>query len=98
MKYGQNVLCFWPGNKDVYKQTYFKKFPKHTKRGYGVEIVIMSPELKRVYQRAKRLHAVADRLVKQPWKIWDFRIVDPFGYYLRFTTPHNILSDEYAVK
>ena len=41
LKMGDNILCFWAGNQQVYEQSYFKRFPKDTLRGYGVEIVIM---------------------------------------------------------
>jgi len=34
------VLNFWPGNDNVHNQSYFRRFPKDTKRGYGVELVI----------------------------------------------------------
>ena len=39
LKMRGNILCFWAGNKQVYGQPYFKRFPKNTKRGYGVEII-----------------------------------------------------------
>ena len=41
IKKDNNILCFWPGNENVEKQSYFQNFPSDTKRGYGVEIVIM---------------------------------------------------------
>jgi hypothetical protein len=33
----------------------------------------------------------------QPWGVKDFRIEDPFGFYLRITERHNILDPKYAV-
>ncbi len=45
MKSGGSILCFWPGNESLWKQSYFKKFSKKSKRGYGVEIVIMVEDI-----------------------------------------------------
>ncbi|MBI2545003.1 MAG: hypothetical protein HYW22_00160 [Candidatus Aenigmarchaeota archaeon] len=36
MKRDNCIICFWPGNQKVYEQPYFKRFPRSTKRGYGV--------------------------------------------------------------
>ena len=92
IKLDDNILCFWPGNEQVYNQSWFKKFPKDTKRGYGVEIVIMVKDVKRQYEKIKPFAKIADKLQKQAWGLWDFRIEDPFGYYLRITEYHDILD------
>lgn len=92
-----NILCFWPGNKESYNHPYFKQFPKETKRGYGVEIVIMVENVENLYKKAKAFANVIEELTTQPWGIKDFRIEDPFGYYLRITGVYNTLSDDYAV-
>ncbi len=97
MKNGQNILCFWPGNEFVNKQSYFKNFPNDTKRGYGVEIVLMIDNVQDLYDSAKSFAKIVDPLQKQPWGLKDFRIEDPFGYYLRFTEPNNILDESNAV-
>ncbi|HUC39076.1 MAG TPA: VOC family protein [Candidatus Acidoferrum sp.] len=91
------ILCFWPGNESIYKQTYFSRFSKKTKRGYGVEIVIMVHDIDSLYKRAKRFAKVVEKLKGQPWGLKDFRVEDPFGYYIRFTEYHNILSKSNAV-
>lgn len=98
LKMGDNILCFWPDNEYVYKQPYFKRFPKTTKRGYGVEIVIMVDDIEAYYSRVKDFANVVEKLVLQPWGLKDFRAEDPFGYYLRFTSYHNIFDDDNAVK
>lgn len=98
LKMGDNILCFWAGNEHVYEQPYFKRFPKDTKRGYGVEIVIMVDDIEAYYNRVKAFANVVEELVTQPWGLKDFRTEDPFGYYLRFTSIHNILDDTHAVK
>lgn len=93
-----NILCFWPGNEEVYKQSYFKKFPENTKRGYGVEIVIMVEDIESYYEKIKDTVNVVEELVLRPWGLKDFRAEDPFGYYLRFTSLHNVLDYINAVK
>lgn len=98
LKMGDNILCFWAGNEHVYEHPYFKRFPKNTKRGYGVEIVIMVDDVEEYYSKVKGFANVVEELVLQPWGLKDFRVEDPFGYYLRITTPHNILDDDNAVE
>ncbi len=93
-----NILCFWAGNEQVYEQKYFKKFPKDTPRGFGVEIVIMVIDVEAYYKKVKDFITVVEPLVFQPWGLKDFRIIDPFGYYLRITEPHNILDNSNAVE
>ena len=97
IKRNNNILCFWPGNEHVTEQSYFKNFPSDTKRGYGVEIVIMTENIDELYEKAQAFCKIVDPLQKQPWGLKDFRIEDPFGFYLRFTEPHNILDDSNAV-
>lgn len=97
IKRDNNILCFWPGNEYVKKQTYFKNFSPDTKRGYGVEITVMSG-IDALYKDAEKFAKIVDPLQKQPWGLKDFRVEDPFGFYIRFTEPHNILNESNAVK
>lgn len=97
MKLEKNFLCFWAGNEKVYDHPYFKKFPKDTKRGYGVEIVFMIQDIDSFYEKVKDIANVVEPLVLRPWGDKDFRCKDPFGYYLRFTEYYNTLSDDVAV-
>jgi lactoylglutathione lyase len=98
LKIEDNILCFWSGNEYVYEHPYFKRFPKDTKRGYGVEIIIIVNDIDTYYARVKDFANIVEELVLQPWGLKDFRIEDPFGYYLRITSPHNILDIGNAVK
>ena len=97
MKRGNSVLCFWPGTEQVWDQPYFKQFPKTTKRGYAVEIVINIENIEQFYKEVKTFADVVEELKTQPWGLKDFRVEDPFGFYLRFTEPHNILDPNNAV-
>lgn len=57
-------------------------------RGAGVEIVLELDDLGQVaalHDRCLAADAVVDDLRQRPWGLWDFRIVDPDGYYLRLT-------------
>ena len=93
-----NTICFWAGNEHVFDQPYFKQFPKNTPRGYGVELVIMLSDIQAYYEKHEAHARVVEPLIQQPWGLWDFRAVDPEGYYLRFTSEHNILDPSNAVK
>ncbi len=52
----------------------------------GVEIVL---EVDDVADELARVRAtqwpVADALALRPWGLWDFRLLDPSGYYVRVT-------------
>ncbi len=98
MKMGDNILCFWAGNEHVYEQEYFSQFPKETPRGYGIEIVLMVKDIQKFYEEIKSKLEIREPLQLRPWGLEDFRVVDPFGYYLRFTSYHNILDPKNAVK
>jgi lactoylglutathione lyase len=93
-----NTLCFWAGNEHVYEQEYFKQFPKTTPRGYGVEIVVMVPGIEAYYEIHKNNANVVEPLKLQPWGMKDFRAVDPAGFYLRFTSEHDIHDPTNAVE
>ncbi len=97
MKMGNNILCFYCGDEHVYKHTYFGRFPQNTKRGYAVEIIIMVEDIESYYEKVKGFSNVVEELVMRPWGLKDFRVEDPFGFYLRFTSLHDILDDSNAV-
>jgi len=98
MKMGENILTFWGGNEVIYRQPHFKQFPKETPRGYGVEIILMVEDVEAYYRQVKDGAEVVEDLTLQPWGLKDFRIKDPFGFYLRITEKHDITDPRYAVK
>ena len=91
MEQGSNVLCFWGGNDEIYSQSYFSQFPHDTKRGYGVEVILQVEDLKAYYERIRQHIPLVQPLRSRPWGLQEFRLTDPFGYYLRITEPHNVL-------
>lgn len=98
MSFQGNTLCFWAGNEEVFNQPYFSKFPKDTPRGYGVEVVVMVDDIDGFYEQVKDIANVVEPLTEQPWGLRDFRTTDPAGYYLRFTTEHDVLDPSNAVE
>lgn len=53
----------------------------------------MVADVESYYQKVKALAEVVGPLRLRPWGLKDFRIVDPFGYYLRVTSLHNVLDN-----
>ena len=98
LKKDSSIICFWPGNEIVWQQPYFKDSPKNTKRGYGVEIVIMIDDIENFYNEVKKFAKIVEELKYKSWGLKDFRIEDPFGFYIRFTQKFNILNNAYERK
>jgi catechol 2,3-dioxygenase-like lactoylglutathione lyase family enzyme len=94
MKRGNSIINFYCGNGHVYEQSYFKTFPKNTKRGYAVEIIIpidnIEPFYKKIYKRYKKniVGQLKVRFLKP-----DFRMIDPFGFYLRFVERYDWVNN-----
>jgi hypothetical protein len=87
---GNTMLNFYGGDKRVYEQSFFKQFSQDTKRGYAMGITIATSDIEVLYKIAsENLKTNIVRDLKEledhghKWK--DFRMVDPFGFYLRFT-------------
>jgi lactoylglutathione lyase len=85
MKRKRSVLNFYGGSRKVYSHSYFGRFKKTTKCGYGVEIIIPVDRLERFYGRVRKFAKVVQPLESKKWGRRDFRIIDPFGFYLRIT-------------
>lgn len=57
-------------------------------RGTGVEISFEVEAIDELYERALMLGVdIVKPIQDRPWKARDFRVADPDGYFLRFTTP-----------
>ena len=85
MKRRKSVLSFYGGSQKVYNHSYFGRFKKPTKCGYGVEIIIPVDQVERFYESVKKFAKIVQPLQLKKWGRRDFRIVDPFGFYLRIT-------------
>lgn len=91
MKRSRSVIAFYGGSDKVYEHAYFKRFDTKTPRGYGVEIVIQVENIDEAFRAIKRFRneVIVEELVERPWGQRDFRLVDPFGFYLRITEKIN---------
>jgi lactoylglutathione lyase len=92
MELDGGVVAFWPGTDEVYQHSHFQNFPRDTPRGFGVELAFSVENLEVVHRAALDMDCVVAPLVQRPWGLHDFRVVDPFGYYLRFTEQHNVFT------
>ncbi len=85
MRRKRSVLNFYGGSQKVYSHSYFGRFKKSTKCGYGVEIIIPVDQVGRLYNSVRKFAKIVQPLQLKKWGRRDFRIVDPFGFYLRIT-------------
>src|SRR3989338_9749526 len=83
------ILNFWEGGGRYAKQPYFRKFPKNSKKGFDVEIIIPVKDIEKYYNEIKTKVKVVEELKDRRWGAKDFRIEDPNGFYIRFTEPHD---------
>lgn len=89
MRLNDTLLNFYGGDERVSNHDFFNRFSKDTPRGYGVEITIVMDDIEGYYRKAllKVKDSIVQDLVLKRWGKKDFRLVDPFGFYLRFTEP-----------
>lgn len=92
-----NVIRFWCGNETVQDHPYFKTFPADAPLGKGVELVFTTSNLEKLYETFKDDPALLQPLKKKPWGLSDFRLRDPYGYYLRITSPHDIVTRSWII-
>jgi len=74
--------------KKASEHAWFKNFPKNTLRGYGVEITVPVENIDKLWEKVKNKlgsKQISQRLETKRWGKKDFRIIDPFGFYIRFT-------------
>ena len=67
---------------------YFTPHIDRAPRGVGVEIVIEVDDVDAVLAAAEASGLnIVKPMQDRPWKARDFRLADPDGYFLRFTSP-----------
>ena len=60
---------------------------EHERLGRGIEIVLEIDPIEEFYERVIAQNwPLAGKLQQQAWGLIDFRVYDPDGYYLRFTS------------
>jgi uncharacterized glyoxalase superfamily protein PhnB len=87
---GRTQLNFYGDKDSVAKHARFNEFPPDTPRGYAVEVTIPVDDVEDLWERVGT--QLPEKQISQPLEIkrWgkrDFRVVDPFGFYIRFTEP-----------
>lgn len=84
---GSTLINFYGGDSRIYNHDFFKDFSKGTKRGYEVEITVPVSDVESFYESV--LPEIKENIVQElkmkRWGKKDFRITDPFGFYIRFT-------------
>ena len=85
---GNTSINFYGDKDKVSQHKYFADFPPNTPRGYEVEITIPVSDVKVLWEKVK--DKIPEKQIAQPltlkrWNKWDFRVADPFGFYVRFT-------------
>ena len=87
---GSTMINFYGDKPEVAKHAHFGNFPASTPRGYGAEITIPVSDVSTLWGNVKDKilkEQIAQELTRKRWGKSDFRVVDPFGFYLRFTEP-----------
>jgi len=83
-----NVIALQGDEHAVAGPHYFTPRINESPRGTGVEISIEVEAIDRLYELARRLGVdLVKPIQDRPWHARDFRVADPDGYFLRFTTP-----------
>lgn len=85
---GDTMLNFYGGNESVSNHSHFRDFPADTPRGYAVEITVPVSDVKGLWERV--ISQLVEQTIAQPltmkrWGKQDFRVIDPHGFYVRFT-------------
>jgi dihydroneopterin aldolase len=90
---GIDMLRFWPGTPAALEgRSYFARYPDGTPPGHGLEVVLSLTDLDGAYERMQARGAVIDPMRRRHWGLRDFRAVDPYGFYVRCTEPHDPVS------
>lgn len=84
---------------DAYVRDHAHYFTPHLERfprGVGVEVAVDvadRDDLDALYADARRAGCVVRELRDREWGATDFRIADPDGYFVRFTTPLGLIGE-----
>jgi hypothetical protein len=87
-KIGNTSINFYGDKEKVSQHKYFADFPTSTPRGYEVEITVPVSDVEKLWEEVKdklKSERIAQPLTFKRWNKKDFRVIDPFGFYIRFT-------------
>jgi uncharacterized glyoxalase superfamily protein PhnB len=85
---GDTMINFYGDKDKVSKHARFNEFPVDTPRGYAVEITVPVSDVVGLWEQIKgklKENVISQELITKRWGKQDFRVVDPFGFYVRFT-------------
>lgn len=85
---GETHLNFYGDKEKVSQHSHFRDFPANTPRGYEVEVTIPVSGVEELWnsiQEKLQPKQIAQPLTLKRWDKKDFRVIDPFGFYIRFT-------------
>lgn len=85
---GETHINFYGDKETVSQHSHFRDFPSTTPRGYAVEITIPVSNIVLLWDSVKdklQSSQIAQPLTLKRWGKKDFRVIDPFGFYVRFT-------------
>lgn len=85
---GRTLVNFYGDKPEVSQHHHFRDFPTSTPRGYGVEVTIPVSDVEALWNEVSTKldgECISQPLSVKRWNKKDFRIVDPFGFYIRFT-------------
>lgn len=87
---GRTTIHFYGDKPKIAEHAYFNRFPPETPRGYEVEITVVVLDIDTLWKKVKgelKEEQIAQEFVVKRWGNKDFRVIDPFGFYIRFTEP-----------
>ena len=85
---GDTLINLYGDKPEVAKHSHFSQFPETTPRGYEVEITIPVGDVAKLWEEVKERipkGQISQELIEKRWSKKDFRVIDPFGFYIRFT-------------
>ncbi len=85
---GRSLINFYGDKEKVSQHARFADFPADTPRGYAVEITIVVSNIEKFWSEIKNQinsSQISQPLTLKRWGKKDFRVIDPFGFYIRFT-------------
>ncbi len=84
---GDTLINFYGDKEKVSKHTHFADFPENTPKGYAIEITVPVSNVESLWDDVKEKlkdNQISQELTLKRWGKKDFRVIDPFGFYIRF--------------
>lgn len=89
MGHGADMLRFWPGTAALGRLSHFGPSPSNAIPGYRIEIVLTFADIEAAFAAATSAGTIVEPIRERRWGLRDFRVLDPYGFYVRCTEPHD---------